>query len=145
MASPTRISWCAYAGFKLVEAGKNGYVIAFDLVFDLEPLPHSPVCSAYTIQEMDQCKTAVSWCTGWLDSLCEAVGEESTKAWTNLEKELQAERHGNISAMGMFDVSSEEGKHSNCVCLSWLMYLHRTWKDGSYDSFHSPGTGAYQQ
>ena len=52
------------------------------------------------------------------DSLCEAVGEESTKAWTNLEKELQAERHGNISAMGMFDVSSEEGKHSNCVCLS---------------------------
>ena len=51
------------------------------------------------------------------DSLCEAVGEESTTAWTKLEKELQAERDENISAMDMFDVSSEDGKHSNCVRL----------------------------
>lgn len=43
------------------------------------------------------------------DGLCDAVGNESTAAWTTLEEELQSERADDITVMDSFNVSNDEG------------------------------------
>lgn len=40
--------------------------------------------------------------------MCHTVGEESTKAWTELEKKLQSEREADVSVMDQFDIHKDK-------------------------------------
>ena len=46
----------------------------------------------------------------YFSNICETVGEERTKEWTELEDKLQVERDDDISVMDQFDVHQDQGK-----------------------------------
>ena len=58
------------------------------------------------------------------DGLCDAVGNESTAAWTTLEEELQSERADDITVMDSFDVSNDVQVTSlNFLMASWRRFV----------------------
>ena len=46
----------------------------------------------------------------YFSNICETVGEERTKEWTQLEDKLQIERDADISVMDQFDVHQDQGR-----------------------------------
>ena len=46
----------------------------------------------------------------YFSNICDTVGEERTKEWTELEDKLQVEHDDDISVMDQFDVHQDQGK-----------------------------------
>ena len=68
-------------------------------------------------------------------ALCDAVGTESTTAWTNLESRLQSERTQDITVMDMFDVANDEGMYCPASLVDAILYEDR--KSTRLNSSHS--------
>ena len=47
----------------------------------------------------------------YFQGLCESVGPEKTKEWTELEERMQIERDVNISIMDQLDVAERQGSY----------------------------------